>query len=110
MRPRVVRIDTTIEWYSKFDAEASQWLAVCPSLNLSAWGETYAEMVECAHEATGLLWEDLLEEGDFDQFLRERGWNAGQGYSPQDGEAPKARIDVPYTMNPTDKSLMDLMA
>lgn len=111
MRHTVVRVAATgIEWYSKFDDEGNQWLAVCPSLNLNAWGDTYEEMVECAHEATGLLWEDLLDEGDFDEFLRERGWTTVSGYSSDGVRASDARVDTPYTMSPTDKSLMELMA
>ena len=106
----VVRIDGRVEWHSKFDTEGSQWLAVCPSLNLNAWGDTYEEMVECAHTVTRLLWDDLVEAGDFDEFLHERGWTAKEGYTSHGVKASKARVDVPYTMNPTDSSLVQLLA
>lgn len=93
---RLFRIDGQVEWMFWFDTPGDQWLAVCPALNLNAYGSTYQDMVNCMHEAAQLLWEDLLEEGDFEQFLQEQGWTftAVQEYYSREGK----RVDLPYTL------------
>ena len=97
----VLRIDGQVEWICWFDAPGDQWLAVCPALNLNAFGATCEDRVECLQAVTRMLWADLLEEGDFDQSLRERGWSAPdmQGY-PKDKPASAVgrHVDLPHTM------------
>ena len=98
MSEALLRIDGQVEWRFWFDMPGDQWLAVCPALNLNAYGATCEDMVECMHAATQMLWDDLLKENDFNRFLRERGWTA-VAVRGAPLETPAAqRVDLPYTM------------
>ena len=102
------RIRNHVEWFSQFDVEGNQWLAVCPSLNLNAYGDTYADMVECAQAVTQALWEALLDEGDLEEFLRERKLTAEKRLVSEAARQPRPRVDLPYRLTLTDGSLSEL--
>jgi len=70
------RIDATINWQVAHDPQDGLWLAVCPSLNLNANGMTREELESGMAEVVRLLFTDLHEDGEFDQFLTNRGWSA----------------------------------
>lgn len=105
----VFQIRDHVEWFSQFDNEGNQWLAVCPSLNLNAYGDTYADMVECAQSVTQSLWEVLLEDGDLEEFLCARGMIVEtRKLPPATGGEPRPRVDLPYRLTPTDGPLPEL--
>ena len=70
------RIDAKIAWHVAHDPQDGLWLAVCPSLNLNASGTSREELDSCMAEAVHLLFTDLHEDREFDQFLSDQGWTA----------------------------------
>ena len=70
------RIHAEINWIIGHDSQDGLWIAVCDSLNLNADGTTREELDSCMEESVRLLFTDLYESGEFDQFLRNQGWTA----------------------------------
>lgn len=69
-----VRIEAQIFWLARQNPATGRWLAVCPPLNLNAEGDTYAQLQACGNEATALLFQDLVEDGELATFLHKNGW------------------------------------
>ncbi len=70
----LVRIEAKLVWEVSRDPATQTWIGVCRPLNLNAIGDTWAEFQECANDAIALLLTTLLREGEFESFLRRRGW------------------------------------
>lgn len=88
---QLVRIHARVPWITHFNQITGEWLGACIPLNLNAAGETYEEMQSVAYETMSLLFEDLIETGEFDEFLRRNGWTSES--TPRPGMHP--RFDVP---------------
>lgn len=86
----LVRIHGRVPWLTHFNRSTGEWLGVCIPLNLNASGETFQEMQSIAYEAMSLLFDDLVETGEFDAFLRANSWRSEQ--LPRPGSP--ARFDV----------------
>ena len=85
----VVRIDGTVEWQIQIAAGGS-YVGICDPLGLTLQAETWAAMMEEIGAVQNLLFKDLCETNELDQFLQDRGWRA-QG-EPDVG----AIFDLPF--------------
>jgi predicted RNase H-like HicB family nuclease len=91
-----IHIQGNAQWRMGKDPETGRYLAVCPSLNLNAMGDTFGELMQCAAEAIALLMVDLYEDDELEKFLFDRGYRPVGALPPRvDGMTPK--FDVPFT-------------
>lgn len=61
----------------------NQWVAYCPALRLSTYGDTMEEAAEMFPEALEILLEDLLESGKLEKVLVGLGWSlTSKKYAP----------------------------
>jgi len=70
------------------------WVGVCPALNLTLEGETFQELQESIGEGIQLFFEEMLETGELDAFLRQHKWRPKTPVNslPKDN----VRFDVPW--------------
>ena len=99
----IVRIAAQVEWEVAHDPATGTYVGICESLNLNAAGDTMQDFVECANEATAVLFDILISSGEFEAFLQERGWS----YTGQIDKTP--RVDIPFSIEQTGR-LGDLVA
>lgn len=92
-KPVIVQIQAQILWEVHHDPESNKWIGVCRMLNLNAVGDTWGEFVECANEAMQLLFEDLFEDGELEEFLRLNGWHP---QTPLPARGTRTRFDIPF--------------
>lgn len=94
-KPQAIKIEiqANVVWQVATDLESGTYIGVCPALNLNAIGDTWAEFVQCANEATTLLFEDLFKENELEAFLRRNGW-APKAPLPAPGS--RVKFDVPF--------------
>ena len=71
-----IKIESTLQWMAKQCPESGYWVAECLPLGLCMEGENLDELHSLIAEACHALFADLLEDGELDQYLRERGWTA----------------------------------
>lgn len=101
------RIDANVKWFMAHDPQDGLWIAVCPSLNLNADGTTREELDSCIAEVVHLLFTDLHENGEFDQFLTDQGWTAKREIRETLGGGPTFRAPFQVTQR---ENVEDLMA
>jgi predicted RNase H-like HicB family nuclease len=93
-----VRIDGTVPWLYAQDPESGTWIGICTPLNVTAVGDTYAELQAAFSETTALMFADLFEDGELEAFLRRHGWHV-TGPLPAPGGA--VQFDIPLNVNRT---------
>lgn len=69
----IVKIRSKMVWVAKRSNDG-RWLAWCDEIKLSAWGDTYSELVLCIDEVVGLWFRAMLDVGKLDELLDQRGW------------------------------------
>jgi predicted RNase H-like HicB family nuclease len=84
-----------VRWRAQQNPATGFWVAACDALGVTAHGDTFAELNACMIEIVNHLLMDLLKDGEFDAFLRERGWKA-KGRVPTSHELEDVRFDLPY--------------
>lgn len=72
--PTVVRIQGEAPWVVWYDQASQHFVGRCDPLSLTASGASQADLFAELAEAIQLLFVDLLETGDLDDFLRARHW------------------------------------
>ena len=72
-REEIVSIEGSIPWQTWRPAEGS-WIAVCEPLKLTVSADTWKDLMEDIGTTLELLFEDLLETGTVEQFLKRHGW------------------------------------
>jgi len=91
----VVKFETTVQVVWKvFRSDTGEWVAICDSLGLTAMGDTWSELGESINQTLNLMMIDLIETGEFDRFLRDRGWRL---LTAPPAKPKKVRFDIPYT-------------
>lgn len=86
---RLVRIQGNVRWDIQ-PAEGGCYVGVCDELGLTMQADTWAELMQAIGSTLEMLFKDLCEADEFDQFLREHGWEA-------DGQIDAdAIIDMPF--------------
>lgn len=96
---KIVRFEANVnvQWEYCYDADLGLWVGKCDPLGVTAQAETFSELVNTSAEVIDVLLRDLLESGELDQFLRERGW---QPISPIPRRStPGLRFDIPMNMS-----------
>ena len=88
-KPGVVHIVGEVGWKIQ-RVDGGLYVGVCEALNLTMQGDTWADLMQSIGETLDLLFKDLCETGELNQFLRDHGWHA-------DGQ-PKANatFDLPF--------------
>lgn len=93
---RVVHIEGETNWFVS-TTKSGTFMAACPSLKLVLEADTYAELSRTVEEGLGLLFEDLLEDGELEQFLRERSWRLRD---PLPDDHAGLCFDIPFYLLP----------
>ncbi len=91
----MIQIEAQIAWRCR-RADGDRWLAVSEPLGLIIQSEKYSELAEDIGDALDLLFADLLDSGELDQFLAKRGWHRAAGPLPK--RAEEAKFDVPFEL------------
>ena len=100
-----IEVRGQIAWQVTRDPDSGMWVAVCQALKLNALGETFEELTQAVTEAMQLLFTELFEHGEFEAFLRARGWKP-LGELPTPGS--RVQFDAPFSLTPNGVS--ELMA
>ncbi len=92
-----IQIQATINWLVQ-RTPSGAWVGVCDPLGLTVEASDEVELRSVIGEAQHYLFLDLLEDGELDRFLRERGWHAT---APIPLTIPEGvRFDVPFNLEP----------
>ena len=73
MNKEVVRIKGHLHC-KVWQSESSVWIGVCDAPRMTMQADTWAEMMDAIHEGLEMAFQDLVDTGDFDQFLADQGW------------------------------------
>jgi hypothetical protein len=80
-----IKVQATLQWFGKRAERTGRLIAVCDPLGIAVEADTEEELQSLMAETTHMLFVDLIEDDEFDQFLRERGWTAnGRTQAPQE--------------------------
>lgn len=94
-----VKIEGAVDWTYYQDPESGWYIGVCECLNITAYGETMQEMQVMGIESLHLMFTELYQEGEFEKFLQEHGWEMESAPSPQNEEIPE--FDIPMNFDRT---------
>ena len=72
-RQRKEHLKVSLEFFC-FEQD-NRWIAYCPALRLSTYGDTLEEAAEMFPEALEILLEDLIESGKLEKVLVSLGWS-----------------------------------
>lgn len=82
------------------------WVGVCDALNLTVQSETWKHLMEDIGTSIDMVFDDLVENDNLEQFLERKGWSISMA---EEGTAPAAsqesRFDIPFI--PTLVSTLD---
>ncbi|HEY3695152.1 hypothetical protein [Phenylobacterium sp.] len=73
-------MNATLQWFAKRADRSGRLIAVCDPLGIAIEADSEDELRSLMEESTELLFKDLIEDDEFDQFLRDRGWTASNGH------------------------------
>ncbi len=79
-----IQVKATLQWLAEKSDRSKRWIATCPPLGLAAEGDSLDDLYGRIDEVLHALLIDLVEDNEFDQFLREKGWRSTP-VKPQDG-------------------------
>jgi len=79
-----IQVNGQVQWQVG-RSSAGRWIGVCQPLGLTMEGDSLDDLFNNINESVQLLMEDLVETGEFDSFLRHRGWQAVPNGSQQQG-------------------------
>jgi predicted RNase H-like HicB family nuclease len=66
------------------------WIGVCDALQITTQADTWPEMVDAIQEDLDMIFQDLVDDGELEQFLADRGWFASGPYDEG------TKLDVPF--------------
>ena len=72
-----IEMQGAISWLATKCQSGDRWVAECEALGLSMEGNSLDELHSLISEASFALFVDLFEDGELEQFLMDRGWQAG---------------------------------
>ena len=98
----IVEIKGDIPWLVT-RSRTGPWIGVCEPLKLTTQADTWGELMSDISWAMEAVFEDLLETGDLERFLRERGWTTQPVDTPQ-ARFQKIKFDVPFFPRMVDPS------
>ena len=84
-------------------AQGGHWVAVCEPFGLTIQSDTWASLMEDIAHALNALLADLLEEGELDRFLKDRGFRL---VGPPPSKPDDTWFDIPFSATrTTDRDL-----
>ena len=86
-----INIHANVIWLATQSKKSTVWVANCGDLGLVVEADSLDDLYSSIVENMKLLLSDLLEEGDLDKFLGERGWQ----YSGNT-KTPEPRFYIPW--------------
>ena len=89
-----IQIQARLAWLARKNTRGV-WIGVCDALGLTLEAATDSDLKSLIEETHHTLFLDLLEDGELDAFLRDRGWQA-MGPLPTHFPDGGVRFDVPY--------------
>ena len=91
----IVETDGPVRWHVNLTS-SGQWIGVCEALGLTAKGKSLDDLRQSVEWSIQRLMEELTSMGEFDSFLRDRGWRGmpGVGKPPQNG----AQYQIPIQL------------
>ena len=100
---QVIKIETNgqVQW-NIAKSNAGQWIGVCRPLGLTMEGNTLEDLLTSINEAVQAVMIDLMESGELDTFLRNRGWMSMPQPMPQ--HPTGVRFDIPIALLPLDST------
>ena len=88
-----INIHANVIWRAIQSKRSTVWIADCGDLGLVVEADSLDDLYSSIIENMELLFSDLLEEGDLDEFLCEKGWQ----YSGNT-KTPEPRFYIPWHM------------
>ena len=93
--PQIVVINAEIPWAITRPEKTRVWVGVCEPLKLTAQSMTWADLMTDISGAMESVFQDLMETGDLEKFMAERGWTAEPLHS---ASKPKnVKFDIPFS-------------
>lgn len=74
MPQTIIQIHTQVPWRVFRDDLSARWIGICDPLRITIEGTSEGDLVETMVDAMDGLMHDLVATGEFDQYLRDRGW------------------------------------
>ncbi len=96
MGVQTIQILAQVTWQAKRNVRGV-WIGVCEPLGLTLEAQSDSDLKSLIEETHHTLFLDLLEDGELEHFLRDRGWEA-RGFIPQRMPEGGVRFDVPYEL------------
>ena len=73
------------------------WVGVCDALNITVQSGTWQELMEDIGTAIDMLLADLVETGNFERFLHDKGWSIELSRDSYESIEPQnLKFDVPF--------------
>ena len=91
-----IEVTSRLEWRATRCSETQYWVAECAPLGLVMEAPSLDELDGLIEEASYLLFSTLLQDGQFDNFLRARGWQASN--VPENPEDDKIGFSIPWSL------------
>jgi hypothetical protein len=70
---QTVTIMANLSWRI-YGLDNGKFLGICDALHITLEDDSFPDLMESMQESLNLLFMDLHQSGDFDRFLREKGW------------------------------------
>lgn len=93
---RRVSIEAKVAWRAAYSPSSRRWIGVCDELNIATEAGSLDELHTLIPESISLLLSDLVEDDEFERYLRDKGWQLA-GEAPH-GEAGDLEFDLPWHM------------
>lgn len=87
----IIRLNANLAWRAEKGAQSNHWIGFCDALGISTEADSLDELHSLIPEAIHLLMVDIVEDGELDEFLRDKGWTASHDEIDGDFE-----VDVPW--------------
>ena len=78
--------------YRVWRNERGLWIGVCDALQITTQAGTWPEMVDVIQEDLDMIFQDLIDDGELEQFLADRGWSASGSFDED------TRFEVPFNL------------
>ncbi len=74
--PTVINVQANVVWRASRGDDTSRWVGFCDDLGITTEAESLDELHSLIPEAMHILMLDLVEDNEFDDFLRQKGWSS----------------------------------
>jgi len=100
MATTTITIQGNVTWTWNRTRRGS-YIAVCRPIGQTVQAERWAELLESIDEVLGSTFKELLSTGDFERFLKERGWSCGPIPTPRIRR--NLRFEMPFNLKGTPR-------